>query len=107
MATENKPREIVVHQCCNRPNLLLGGDRDLVVLCALLSAMLAFVVATWWGAISGVALWMFAVGVLNRLGKADPLMRQTYVRHIRYRSFYPAKSRISASPARTALSWAR
>jgi type IV secretion system protein TrbD len=104
---ENKPREIVVHQSCNRPNLLLGGDRELVLFSAILSAMLAFVLATWWGAISGIVLWIFAVAVLNRLGKADPLMRQTYVRHIRYKSFYPAKSPISAVPARTSLSWSR
>ena len=104
---ENKPREIIVHQSCNRPNLLLGGDRELVLLSAVLSAMLAFAIATWWGAVSGIVLWIFAIAVLNRLGKADPLMRQTYVRHIRYQSFYPAKSPISAAPVRTSLSWSR
>ena len=104
---ENKPREIVVHQSCNRPNLLLGGDRELVLLSAILSAMLAFVIATWWGAVAGIVLWIFLVAVLNRLGKADPLMRQTYVRHIHYQSFYPAKSPISAAPVGTSLSWPR
>jgi len=104
---EDKPREIVVHQSCNRPNLLLGGDRELVLLSALLSAMLAFVIATWWGAISGIVLWIFAVAVLNKVGKSDPLMRQTYIRHIGYRSFYPAKSPVSAAPARTPISWSR
>jgi type IV secretion system protein VirB3 len=104
---ENKPREIVVHQSCNRPNLLLGGDRELVLLSAILSAMLAFVIATWWGAVSGIVLWAFAVAVLNRLGKADPLMRQVYIRHIHYKPFYPAKSPVSGVPARTPLSWPR
>jgi type IV secretion system protein TrbD len=104
---ENKGREIVVHQSCNRPNLLLGGDRELVLFSAILSAMLAFVIATWWGAISGIVLWMVSVAALNRVGKADPLMRQTYVRHIRYHAFYPAKSSISAAPAKTSLSWLR
>lgn len=104
---ENKPREIVVHQSCNRPNLLLGGDRELVLLSAIMAAMLAFVIATWWGAISGVVLWVSAVAVLNRMGKADPILRQTYVRHIRYQSFYPAKSPISAAPGRTPLYWSR
>jgi len=104
---ENKPREIVVHQSCNRPNLLLGGDRELILLSAMLSAMLAFVIATWWGAVSGIVLWIFAVAVLNRLGKADPLMRQTYIRHIRYRRFYPAKSPISSTSGNTSLYWAR
>jgi hypothetical protein len=32
------------------------------------------------------------VAVLQRMGKADPLLRQIYVRHIRCKAFYPAKS---------------
>lgn len=104
---ENKPREIVIHQSCNRPNLLLGCDRELVLLSAMLAGMLAFAVATWWGAVLGVLLWISAVAVLSRMGKADPLLRQTYIRHIRYQPFYPAKSRLAAEAGRTPLSWPR
>jgi type IV secretion system protein VirB3 len=43
-----KPREIVIHQSANRPNLLLGGDRELVLMAAMLTASLVFVIATWW-----------------------------------------------------------
>ena len=36
------------------------------------------------------------------MGKADPLLRQVYMRHIRYRPFYPAKERaVLAVPATT------
>ncbi len=104
---ENRPREIVIHQSCNRPNLLLGGDRELVLASAMMSAMLAFALATWWGFVSGIALWIFAVAALSRMGKADPLLRQTYIRHIRYRPYYPAKSPISAEPTQIPLSWSR
>lgn len=31
MDAVDKPREIVIHQSANRPNLLLGGDRELVL----------------------------------------------------------------------------
>jgi len=41
----DKPREILIHQSANRPNLLLGGDRELVLLAAMLSASLIFVIA--------------------------------------------------------------
>jgi type IV secretory pathway TrbD component len=30
MDSTDNPREIVIHQAANRPNLLLGGDRELV-----------------------------------------------------------------------------
>ncbi len=104
---ENRPREIVIHQSCNRPNLLLGGDRELVLASAMMSAMLAFALATLWGIASGIVLWILAVAALSRMGKADPLLRQTYIRHIRYRPYYPAKSPLSADPAPTPMSWSR
>ena len=88
----DKPREVVIHQSANRPHLLLGGDRELVLFSALLSAMLIFALVTWWGVLTGIVLWFLSVAILSRMGKADPLLRQVYLRHLRYRPFYPAKS---------------
>ena len=101
----NVPREIPFHESANRPNLLLGGDRELVLVSAILAAMLVFAVMKWWSVVAGVGLWVTAVGVLARMGKADPLLRQVYVRHIRYRTFYPAKSRLVAPQTTTPMSW--
>ena len=100
-----RPREIVIHQSANRPQLLLGGDRELVLFAALMAAMLVFALVTWWGAIAGVALWFVSVAVLSRMGKADPLLRQVYLRHVRYRSFYPAKGRVHGLPVTTPRGW--
>jgi type IV secretion system protein VirB3 len=100
-----KPREILIHQSCNRQNLLLGCDRELVLLAALLSAMLIFALVTWWGLVAGVALWIVAVAVLSRMAKADPMLRHVYIRHVRYRPFYPAKSGLLAQPLGTPRRW--
>lgn len=99
------PRQIPFHESANRPNLLLGGDRELVLVFAILAAMLVFAVMKWWSVVAGVGLWLTAVGVLARMGKADPLLRQVYLRHIRYRGFYPAKSRLVAPQTTTPMSW--
>ena len=80
------------HQSANRPNQLLGGDRELVLLAILVSVSLGFGLATLWGIVLAVVFWVASIAVLQRMGKADPLLRQVYMRHIRYRSFYPAKS---------------
>ena len=101
----DKPREIVVHQSANRANFLLGGDRELVLFAALLAAMLVFALVTWWGLIAGVALWFGAVAALSRMWKADPLLRQVYLRHIKYQAFYPAKGPIEAETTATPRSW--
>lgn len=99
------PREIVIHQSANRPHLLLGGDRELVLFAALLSAMLIFALVTWWGVLAGVALWIAAVAVLSRMGRFDPMLRHVYIRHVKYRAFYPAKGRICGETSEMPKGW--
>ena len=101
----DRPREIVIHQSANRPHLLLGGDRELVLFTALMSAMLIFALVTWWGIVAGIALWIVAVAVLSRMGRFDPLLRQVYVRHVKYRAFYPAKGRVKGETGATPKAW--
>ena len=99
------PREMPFHQSANRPHLLLGGDRELVLVSGVLAAMLIFAVMTWWSIVAGLVLWLAAVAVLARMGRVDPLLRHVYVRHVRYRAFYPAKSRLCARPTSTRMKW--
>jgi type IV secretory pathway TrbD component len=100
-----RSREIVLHQSANRPNLLLGGDRELVLIAAMLAASLIFVIASWWGVLIGVLLWAAAVAILKRMGKADPMLRQVYVRHVKYQPFYPAKSFIRSRTSDIPVAW--
>lgn len=90
--TADIPREIVIHASANRPNQILCGDRELVLLALLISVSLAFSLASLWGVGLAVGFWIGAVAILQRMGKADPMLRQVYLRHIRYRPFYPATS---------------
>jgi len=99
------PREMSFHQSANRPHLLLGGDRELVLISGVLAAILIFAVMAWWSIIAGIALWLAAVAVLARMGKADPLLRHVYLRHVRYRAFYPSKSKLCARPTTTRMRW--
>ena len=101
----DRPREIVIHQSANRPHLLLGGDRELVLFAALMSAMLTFALVTWWGIVAGIAIWTGAVAILSRMGRFDPMLRQVYVRHVKYRAFYPAKGGVRGETAATPKAW--
>jgi type IV secretion system protein TrbD len=105
MPESDAPREVVIHQSANRPNLLLGGDRELVLVMVMIAFGLAFSLASWWGVLLSAALWIASIAVLQRMGKADPLMRHVYLRHIRYRAFYPAKSDVWAPSAGTPANW--
>jgi type IV secretion system protein VirB3 len=105
MQASDRPREIVIHQSANRPNQILGGDRELVLIAMLTAISLAFSLGTWWGLGLSIAFWVGAVAVLQRMGKADPLLRHIYVRHIRYMAFYPAKSGLLSSSVPVSRNW--
>lgn len=101
----DRPREITIHQSANRPNQILGGDRELVLVSVLVAVSLAFSLASLWGVGLSVGFWVSAVAVFQRIGKADPMMRHVYMRHIRYRSFYPAKSGLFSTCLHTPARW--
>jgi type IV secretion system protein VirB3 len=77
-----------IHRALSRPNLLMGADRELVLLTGLAAVILIFVVLTWYAALFGVAIWTFTVGLLRMMAKADPAMRRVYMRHVGYRRHY-------------------
>ncbi|MHB0952792.1 MAG: conjugal transfer protein TrbD [Allorhizobium sp.] len=77
-----------IHRALSRPNLLMGADRELVLLTGLAAIILIFVVLTVYSALLGIAIWVVIVGALRMMAKADPLTRQVYVRHMRYRHYY-------------------
>jgi type IV secretion system protein VirB3 len=81
-----------IHRALSRPNLLMGADRELVLLSGLAAIILIFVVLTWYAAILGMSLWLVAIAALRMMAKADPLMRRVYLRHVSYRSCYRATS---------------
>jgi type IV secretory pathway TrbD component len=105
MDNASRPREITIHQSANRPNTLLGADRELVLLAVMIAFALGLSLATWWGIVVAALFWLGAVAVLQRLGKTDPLLRQVYLRHIRYQSWYPAKSGIYSVNVTNPMKW--
>ena len=77
-----------IHRALSRPNHLMGADRELVLVTGLATVILIFVVLTWFSVLLGIAIWIGVVGVLRIMAKADPMMRQVYLRHIEYRPNY-------------------
>ncbi len=69
-----------IHRALSRPNLVMGADRELVLITGLAAVILIFVVLTIYSALLGVAAWIVIVGALRMMAKSDPLMRQVYAR---------------------------
>jgi type IV secretory pathway TrbD component len=81
-----------IHRALSRPNLLMGADRELVLITGLAAIILIFVVLTVASALFGVAVWIVVVAALRMMAKADPMMRRVYIRHISYKPTYRATS---------------
>jgi type IV secretory pathway TrbD component len=85
-------RTIPIRQSGNRPNLFMGGDRELVMFSGLLAFTLIFSAFEFKAFVFGVILWTFALYVLRLMAKNDPQLRQVYLRHRKYKEYYAPRS---------------
>lgn len=81
-----------IHRSLTRPNLFMGGDRELVMFSGLLAFALVFTAQTWAATAYGVVLWFCGLGLLRLMAKYDHQMRHVYLRHRQYKRYYPARS---------------
>jgi type IV secretory pathway TrbD component len=85
-------RQNPIYKAGHRANLFLGADRELIMTTGLLSVVLIFSMLKIEATIFGVILWITTLYLLREMAKADPRMRHIYIRHIKYKPFYPARS---------------
>ena len=77
----------------------------LVLGAGLLAGILVFSLGTWWGVVMGIAFWLVSVGILSRLGKADPIIRPVFIRHQKYQSYLPPSARWCGKTRSVPLTW--
>jgi type IV secretory pathway TrbD component len=92
----DRPRTIPVHASLMRPILLMGAERELVLISAIIAAVLVLSLERLLFTVVGVVFWSLSLAALQRAAKADPQFSRVYLRHARYRAYYPAQSRVSA-----------
>lgn len=96
-----------MHRVLHRPNLIMGGERELVLFALLCAAALAVCAMNIPSFICAAVIWFGVLAVLRMMGKADPAMSKVYMRHIKYRVFYAARSRPFAGNTTSAVQqWA-
>lgn len=77
----------------HRPNLILGGERNLVLTTGLVSLGLIITALNVPATIFGLAFWFGCIAALRQMAKSDPMMSRLYLRNIRYRGYYASRSR--------------
>jgi len=85
-------RKLPIRRSGNRDNLWMGGDRELVMFAGLLAFALIFSAQDTRATVFGLCLWFGALYACRLMAKADPKMRQVYLRHRKYKDYYPARS---------------
>jgi len=88
-------RESDIHQSLVRPQMVLGAERELALLAVMVAAFIGYCAYLSFSLILfvlAIFIYMFSIGVLRRMFKADPLMFGNYRKHIKYKSLYKAHS---------------
>jgi type IV secretory pathway TrbD component len=70
----------------------MGGDRELVMFAGLAASALVFSAQELRATVFGIGLWFGALFALRLAAKSDPQLRHVYMRHRRYKPYYPARS---------------
>ena len=86
-------RQTPLYRALHRPNLFLGGERELVLVTAIVCGGVTVSALNLVATAIGVGVWMVAIALLRLMAKADPQMSRVYLRQIGYRAYYPPRSR--------------
>ncbi len=84
-------RNLTIHRSCIRHTTLLGGDRELVMVAGLAAVACIFILQTFYAFCFGIFIWFFVLFVSRLMVKSDVLMKEVYLRHVRYKKHYLAK----------------
>ncbi|AGE91756.1 conjugal transfer protein TrbD [Photobacterium damselae] len=74
----------------SRGHLILGGERELVILTAGFSFVFIAILQNIMSAIFGILLWFCLIPIFQYMGKVDPQLSKVYKRYARYQRYYPA-----------------
>ncbi|EOA4972317.1 conjugal transfer protein TrbD [Campylobacter coli] len=85
-------QKIDIYSSLNKPNLIFGADRELILMLGIVSFALIFTGATLLTSIVGITLFFICSILLRLMAKSDPLMRQIFIRQIKYKKFYYPQS---------------
>jgi type IV secretory pathway TrbD component len=82
-----------VYRVLWRPNLFMGGERELVLVTAIVCAGVAVSALNVVAAAVGLGVWLSLIGLFRTMAKADPQMSRVYLRQLQYKLYYAARSR--------------
>ena len=93
----NELRRVPIRKSLTRRQMILGGERSLVLLAALSSSIIGLSIALGYNFMLGVivtsVLWSIELFLLRLMGKTDSLMSLVFMKSAKYKSYYPSKGK--------------
>jgi type IV secretion system protein VirB3 len=85
-------RRTPIYRALHRPNLFLGGERELVLITAIACAGVGVSSLTVFGAVASLLVWSLCIGLFRLMAKSDPQLSRIYLRQLRHQPHYPVRS---------------
>ena len=85
-------RRTSLHRALLRENLLLGGERELVLFAGIVAGALAFSALNLVAITLGAIIWFGSLAGLRAMAKADPYLSKIYRRQLMQKFHYSARS---------------
>jgi type IV secretion system protein TrbD len=92
-------RRTPIYRALHRPNLFLGGERELVLMTAILCAGVGVSSLTFIGTAAAVLVWSLCIGLFRLMAKSDPQLSRVYLRQLHHQPYYPARAMRSIGAA--------
>lgn len=79
---------VPIHSSLNRPLLVMGGERQLVLMLGVVAGVFIVSLAQLWAAIVGIVIWVGGQYFLSRAAAYDTQLSKVGPRHLKYKRQY-------------------
>lgn len=86
-------RTVPVYRSLHRRIFILGGEAELVQGASFVALLLGVGGMSKISVVTGILFWFVALNALQRMGKRDPYMGAVFMRHVKQKTFYAARSK--------------
>ncbi|SEM30603.1 conjugal transfer protein TrbD [Acinetobacter sp. DSM 11652] len=93
MSEQDKRRVTPFHRALHRPQMIAGGERELMLFSMLIAGGLIVSAMNFVATVLGLIIWMICAHALRKMAKADPNMSKVYIRQLKYGHYYGPFSR--------------
>lgn len=87
-----------VFQSLTRPILMLGGERENIIIIVFISGAVWFAGKDWFALGLAAAVWVVGLFISRVAAKQDPWQTKVFLKSSRYELFYPARERLITPP---------